>query len=175
MYSVDQNDQVVGLPDLPPSSAGAPMPIVLADDQRLLLAYLVQERELWQGPPAPVSGSEHFAEPVALVEFLLPRVHLFGSPNDEALRGHPLHQRGLRPYGAYEVRDSSWVRALKGMNSVHSSHDPDRFARLRHYVFTFHDSTFECVAEGLKASEHDGPMGRALAEMERRLGRKGDA
>ena len=92
------------------------------------------------------------------------------SRDDEALHGHPLYDRGLRRYGAYELRHSSWVRALERMNRVHPRHSPERFARLRHYVFTFHDSTFECVAEGLQVAEHPGPLRRLLVEMQRRLG-----
>ena len=170
MYTVDEHDELVELEGVPPSSAGAPMPIVLADECRVLLAYLVQEREIWQhGPTDRLTSPDSADESAALVEFLLPRAHLFGSPNDEALHGHPLHERGLLPYGAYEVRHSSWVRSLERMNRVHSAHDPARFARLRHYVFTFHDSTFECVAEGLAVSRHDESRQRLLAEMQRRL------
>jgi len=32
----------------------------------------------------------------------------FGGPNDEALGGHPLYERGLGRYGVYEVFNSSW-------------------------------------------------------------------
>ena len=84
-------------------------------------------------------------------------------------RRRPRAHRYPRPYGIYEVRHSSWVRALERMNRVHSGHDPERFARLRHYVFTFHDSTFECVAEDVQVSRHEGPLRRLLAEMQRRL------
>jgi hypothetical protein len=77
---------------------------------------------------------------------------MFGSPNDEAFHGHPLAERGLGPYGAYRVEDSSWIRRLERMNSVHPRHDPERFRALTHCVLSFHDSTFECVAEGVRFS-----------------------
>jgi len=32
---------------------------------------------------------------------------------------------------------------------VHDRHSPARYSALRHFIFTFHDSTFECVAEGV--------------------------
>ena len=44
MYSVDKQDRVVELKDVPPSSAGAPCPILICDERRTLLAYLVQEK-----------------------------------------------------------------------------------------------------------------------------------
>ena len=55
--------------------------------------------------------------------------HMFGPPNDEALRGHPLAGRGLRPYAAFEIRQSSWLRRLERMNSVHPRHDRERRAQ----------------------------------------------
>src|SRR5262249_17748356 len=76
--------------------------------------------------------------------------HYFGPPNDEALSGHPLYRKGLRHYGVCEVKNSSWVRALERMNRVHPSHHPRMFSRYRHFVFTFHDTTFECIAGGIR-------------------------
>jgi hypothetical protein len=34
------------------------------------------------------------------------------------------------------------------MNRVHPEHNASRFGSLRHFVLTFHDNTFECVADG---------------------------
>ena len=132
MYAVDSRDEVLSFEGVPGHSPGAPMPQILANDDSLLLAYEM----------AP-SGEEY-----AIVRFIRPRAHYFGSPGDETMSGHPLAERGLRPYGVFEVRNSSWIRALEQMNRVHPDHNASRFAALRHFVFTFHDNTFECVANG---------------------------
>ncbi len=89
-------------------------------------------------------------EDLVAVKFDSPRAHDLGGPNDEALHGHPLFERGLDAYGIYEVLGSSWIRAMERMNSVHPRHRPERFASLRHFIFTFHDVTFECVAAGVR-------------------------
>src|SRR5262245_11285948 len=94
---------------------------------------------------------------------------MFGPPNDEAFYGHPLAARGLHPYGTFQVEHSSWIRQLERMNSVHPRHRPDMFRRLKHYVFAFHDSTFECIAEGHRVNEYEGPLDAVLAEMKKRL------
>jgi hypothetical protein len=130
MYTVDSLDEVLNFEGVPGHSPGAPMPQILANDNSLVLAYEV----------AP-GGGEY-----AIVKFILPCAHYFGSPNDEAMRGHPLAERGLGPYGVFEVRNSSWIRALEQMNRIHPYHNASRFRALRHFVFTFHDNTFECVA-----------------------------
>lgn len=110
------------------------MPLIVADDVGLLLLYEV----------AP-DGAE-----LVVLKFTRVCAHFFGPPNDEALAGHPLAPRGLLPYRTFEVIDSSWIRALERMNRVHPLHNKERFGRrLRHPIFTFHDNTFECVAEGV--------------------------
>jgi hypothetical protein len=55
------------------------------------------------------------------------------------------------------------------MNSVHPHHDREGFARLRHYVFAFHDSTFECVARSFTAVEVEGPLTRVAQDMAKTL------
>jgi hypothetical protein len=78
MYTVDQHDRVEELTDLPHQSTGAPVPLLLAEDGELILAYLV----------------ESVANEAAIVEFESVSAHYFGPPNDETLNGHPLYQKG---------------------------------------------------------------------------------
>ena len=91
---------------------------------------------------------------IAVARFVRPHAHMFGPPNDEAFHGHPLAGRGLERYGVFRVEDSSWIRQLERMNSVHALHNPERFSRLVHFVFSFHDSTFECVADDVEIAVH---------------------
>lgn len=135
MPSLEGLDRVVELTDAPQMCPGAPCPIIMATDFSLMLLYWLRDRR---------DGEDQ-----CLVTFDQPLAHHSGPPNDEALHGHYLHARGLGYYGAFEVRQSSWVRALERMNRVHSKHRPDLYDDDRHFVFTFHDSTFECVAMGL--------------------------
>ena len=94
-----------------------------------------------------VVGPATEGEIVAIVDFRRPRAHLLGPPNDEAFGSHPLAPYGLRPYAAFEIQHSSWIRSLERANRIHPAHQSDRFATLRHFIFAFHDSVFECVAE----------------------------
>ena len=170
MYSVDNQDRVLPLNDVPHSDVGAPSPIVLSDERVTLLAYIVQSE------PFPADGRvltdadlEMLVEEMALVEFQHCRSYMFGSPNDEAFDGHPLASRGLHPYGAFEIQHSSWIRQLEQMNSVHPGHRGGWLQSLRHFVFAFHSSTFECVARGFTISNHRGSWEGLLSEMLRRL------
>jgi hypothetical protein len=158
MYTVDSRDTVVELKNTPQSDIGAPLPFVWADDYRLILSYLVSEPDPnWDGTYINVVSPETEDTLVAIVRFARPYAHMFGPPNDEAFDGHPLANRGLTPYAAFEVVESSWIRQLERMNSVHSCHNPERFMEnLRHFIFAFHDSTFECVARSFSVSVHRG-------------------
>jgi hypothetical protein len=156
VYVVDKHDKLSPLSGVPKPDCGAPRPIVFADEGRLLLAY----SEIDEPPYAPMTA------PLAVVRFMRPYMHIFGPPNEEAISGHPLSGRGLHACGAFRVEESSLIRRLERMNSVHKQHDPKLFQSLSHYIFTFHDSTFECVADSFDCSVEDVGLdeeyGRAL-------------
>ena len=149
MYEVDDRDEVIELQDAPRPDVGAPLPIVVSDEQSVLLAYILSEPDPnWDGTYVTVVSPTSEDEPIALVRFHRPYAHMFGPPNDEAFGGHPLAARGLQPYAVFEIQRSSWIRKLERMNSVHPYHRAERFNNYKHFIFAFHDSTFECIAEG---------------------------
>lgn len=164
MYSIDEQDRVIELKDVPQSSVGAPLPIVLSDENTIVLAYIIQDSSPDTAPDTDRSG-----ESLALVEFELYQSYMFGAPNDEAFSSHPLAARGLHPYAAFRIDDSSWVRQLERMNSVHPNHNPNKFQELKHFVFAFHDSSFECVAKNFRISVHEGTLEGLLPIMLSRL------
>lgn len=94
----------------------------------------------------------------------------FGYPNDEALSGHQLSKRGLRCYGLYEVLESSWLLELQRQNRVaFPNTDWPAGAHLRHFVATFHDSTFECLAHRLDGAFSAETRPELLAAAARQL------
>ena len=164
MYSVDDQDRVIELSDVPQPDIGAPLPIVLSDERVTLLGYASQGGRLLD-----VTDTTSFVEELALVQFQFRKSYMFGYPNDEAFSGHPLASRGLGPYGVFEIQYSSWIRQLEKMNEVHPLHRGGYLQRLKHYVFAFHDSTFECVARSFEVSMLRGSFESLLLEMNKRL------
>jgi hypothetical protein len=79
------------------------------------------------------------------LEFSRCSVTKFGYPNDHALGGHRLYEKGLGFYGFFEVLDSEWISELRRGNMV-TYPDFQAFPDERHFVITFHDSTLECIA-----------------------------
>lgn len=132
----------------------------------MVVAYYVEAPELdWTRETARIVAPESSAEPAALVRFYQVRATMFGPPNDEAFAGHPLAARGLGPYSASEILDSSWIRGLERRNTVHPQHRPEHYAKLRHFVLAFHDSTFECVARSYDVVLASAPRDGLAAQM----------
>jgi hypothetical protein len=121
---------------------GAPIPHVFSDGHVVLLSYYVRDSALAHRHDVDLSAGDG----IALVRFTGCMAYRLGPPNDEAISGHPLRGRGLRAYGAHLVERSSWIAELEKRNRVHPYHKPDVFFSLRHYLLTFHDETFECLA-----------------------------
>ena len=115
----------------------------------------------------PVAG----AVPIAVLEFRGIHKTQFGIPNDEALAGHPLHDRGLSPYDVFEIVNSSWLAAEERRNRVRF---PDSRFDCTHYILSFHDSTFECLAEDLNVVVETRPLEDLLMELTRRSDWMGD-
>jgi hypothetical protein len=137
MSTVEQRSRVRELTDVPFPAAGGPNPLVLADESTLVVAYIA-------------------ANAACLVVFKQCFGSHFGLRNEGAFTSHPLAERGLPPYGAFEVENSSWIRELVMRNRSHPRHDPQVFERLRHWVWTFEDSVLECAALSYAAAEGQG-------------------
>jgi hypothetical protein len=170
MYAVDHRDVVVAA-KAPQSSIGAPCPIFLAAEHHLHLAYYLEEPVPgWDGSFA--RAVDHYTDDkrCALIRFTGPYAHIFGPPNDDRFECHPLASRGLHPYGAFEVKHSSWMRGLErtwALNSPSTSYEDRQwqtkfFAARKHVVFAFHDSTFECVCRDLEISIVRGSVSSVL-------------
>ncbi|MCC7478291.1 hypothetical protein IT575_07500 [bacterium] len=176
-YLSTGNERVVELDDFPQQSTGAPMPLVISDGCHVILSYLLTERIAPDDPNVVRNEqgnaigfkearcvTEREAPATAFVSFSADLL-LLGGPNDEALHGHPLYERGLGSYGVYEVLGSDLPKALERINSVHHSHDPEQFEGLRHLIFTFHDGAIECVTYGYSIRVESLPQSARLARM----------
>lgn len=150
---------------------GAPLPHLLTNDHRAFLIFLVRTVDPnWDGTYVTIkdpASAQH--ESLALVEFKRCHAAKLGAPNDEVFHGHPLAGKGLEGYTAQLVRNSRWLAEIQRINSVHTQYRPDTWNDSNHYVFWFHDSTFECIAEGFTVELHDCSMSALLAEACRRL------
>lgn len=171
MYEVDEKDEVLELGNVPQSSVGAPIPVVLSGEHNILLAYYLQDYdEDWNGTWVREVSIDSSNEIVAVINFNHCTAKYFGPPNEEAFSGHPLYKRGLGPYGSFEILQSSWIRKLEKLNSVHPYHKKERYMNnKRHFVFSFHDSIFECIAWDFEVELLRGSVKDAIPYMTKKL------
>ena len=138
--------------------AGAPMPVVLQREEAIVVIGWASR------------SSGHVGENIVLT-FEGCLISRFGYPNDEALPGHPLARRGLGYYGIFEVLRSSWTAELAAQNCVvFPEADWPSGEPLRHFVVTFHDSTFECLARDVEGRFSTESRAALLASATRQLG-----
>ncbi len=79
----------------------------------------------------------------------------FGLPNNEILHGHPYYSLGLRSYGFYEIENSDLLMQIIEMQSLHAEFDLGKWKFYKHYIITFHDELFECIAREFFVSRGD--------------------
>jgi hypothetical protein len=151
--------------------AGAPMPHLMVNDHRALLAFLLSEPDpAWDGSHVTIkSSADDRPEALGLVEFDFCTSAKLGAPNDEVFEGHPLNGKGREPYAAQRVVNSRWLKELETINSVHRCYRPESWRDRNHFVFWFHDSMFECVARSHKVETHRTSMKALLSLMVERL------
>lgn len=150
---------------------GAPLPHLIASDYKTFLTFYVREPDpAWDGSYVTVKDpGDGSVQSLALVEFHGCVSAKQGDPNDEVHEGHPLNGKGLDSYTAQRVVNSRWLAELERINSVHSYYDPARWGKLNHYIFWFHDTTFECVAQSYEVEVFRESMSDMLARVCRRL------
>lgn len=147
MYTISEDDDLIQLTQIPEPDTKHPFSTIFTDGNRLFLAYYLDQVGKESDDSAIELSDRTVVAPAALFSFSYTRVHTFGLPNDEVLDEHPLSSRGLHAHGAFEVKNSSWVQRIEKANRGYRDHEPERFEVLRHFIFTFHDNTFECLAE----------------------------
>ncbi|MBD3610082.1 MAG: hypothetical protein HUJ30_05990 [Gammaproteobacteria bacterium] len=134
----------------------APLPIVLSDELNLILCYVVADAEAEEELASAASLYEE--EPMLAVKFQTPLAHYLGPPDDEGLNKHPLAECGMQPYRIYVVEHSPWIETLREMQIRSGLYRASDWEPLKHYIFSFHSMTFECIAEGYRALMVRGPL-----------------
>jgi len=137
---------------LPQSDVGAPLPQVFSSGWKTFLIYMISEPDPeWDGSYVNVIDNKSNTDyPIAIVEFIHPQSHRFGIVNDEAINGHPLYLKGLRPYSAHIIENSSWINEIKQIHKVHRYFREEKWTKLNHFFLFFHDEVFEVIAEDFK-------------------------
>ena len=152
-------------------SGGAPLPHLVSNGSTAVLICHAEDADPhWNGTHTRVvSPSDGDRSP--LLRFTFDRCHSvkFGGPNDEALHGHPLDGHGLSTHDAHLVHNSTWLEQERQINSVHDHHSDSRFLTLNHYLLSFHDDTFEALADSVTIDTIEATTAELLLDACRHL------
>ncbi len=157
----------------PQWSAGAPIPQVFSDGNRVYLIYLINEPDPnWDG--TYVRLMDNTSEKVyllALVEFDGGDFK-FGIANDEVFGGLPLWNKGLQGYEAHIIENSMWIDELKNIHKFHPRYNENHWTNLKHYMLLFHDEILEVIATGYKIETFRTTVEALATEVVKRMNKK---
>lgn len=142
--------------EIPDCAGGAPEPFILCDEQDVDVIYRIAtaDYDKFSDSCEAVFGDD--GELYVSLTFKSCLQHKFGYPNEEAIEGHPKFAAGLRIYSCFKLEASDWLTELEIQNRVHPLHQKDLFSKYRHFIFPFHDTTFECLAQAYEVKVYKG-------------------
>lgn len=129
---------------------GAPSPTILSNDNELfIIFYADKESE----SPIPQERNIVYDSGIIILKFKGSLKYTFGLPGDETIHGHPYSKLGMKSYSFYELRNSDLIKSLQEIEKVHPYYNPDKWKIYKHYILTFHDNMFECIARDFEIRE----------------------
>ena len=136
-----------------PMRSSASCPILLQDERQAFLVFYLDEHDpTWDGTFVRIFDPLDAAlRPIGIIHWKICYAAILSRPNIDVWYGHRLWKHGLKGVmqtRAGEVHNSAWIALLERQNSMHPSHRPGEYRKCRHFILLFHDSTFECVANG---------------------------
>lgn len=145
---------------------GAPLPHLVAGGLRAaIICRSALHDPTWDGTSTTmVSPSDTEEADLIRIDISGYASVRIGSPNDEALHGHPLHGRGLVTQEAHEVHNSAWLEEHIRVNSVHPAHRDEPWRRLRHILLAFHDEMVEVLCREISARVLRGNFGDVASD-----------
>jgi len=143
---------------------GAPLPHLFINDHKAYLSFYIQNIEPnWDGTYVKVVDlKDERPASLALVEFKQCTIAKLGSPNDEVFHGHPLEGKGIEAYTPLKVKNSTWIEEIKNINKVHSNYKEENWTDCNHFIFGFHDTTFECIADSFEVETYNVSMAELM-------------
>lgn len=129
---------------------GAPSPTIFLNDNELLLAFYSDKESLFDFPQ---ERNAVYDMGIYVLKFKRYIKCVFGIPGDETLYGHPYSKLGMKSCKFYELRNSDLIKSLQDIEKVHPGYRIEKWEGYKHYILTFHDNMFECVAENFEVKE----------------------
>lgn len=130
---------------------GAPTPTIISNDSNLYIMFYAGRSD--SNAEVLQERNSVYDKGIYILKFNLFLKYNFGIPGNEIIIGHPYAKLGLQSYAFYELEDSDWIKELMEIESVHPYFNKDKWIGYKHYILTFHDNMFECIARDFEIRE----------------------
>lgn len=123
---------------------GSPSPTIISSDNELFIAFYADRESISLLPQErnTIQDSGIFA-----LKFKAYLKYTFGLPDNETIHGHPYSKLGMESFSFYELKNSNLIKELQEIQKVHEYYNPLKWETYKHYILTFHDNMFECIAQ----------------------------
>ena len=132
-------------------NVGSPEPIIISNDNELFIAFYVDKQKAVS--ESQEQNSDNNTE-VFIMRFKSFLKYTFGMPNNETIQGHPYSILGMESFAFYELKNSDLIEQLEDIDKIHPYYNSEKWKEYKHYILTFHDNMFECVAKKYETMEH---------------------
>ncbi|TRX34097.1 hypothetical protein [Flavobacterium restrictum] len=131
---------------------GAPSPTILSNDNELFVAFYADKKK---SSVVPQERNIIYDTGIFALKFKRYLKYTFGIPSNETINSHPYSKLGMESCSFYELIDSDYIKSLQDIEKMHPGYNPKKWNMYKHYILTFHDNMFECIAEGFEIREEN--------------------
>ncbi|MGE8430272.1 MAG: hypothetical protein ACN6O7_20500 [Sphingobacterium sp.] len=155
--------ELIEIKDLFAIDYGAPSPTILSNDNELFIAFYAQNSNMYA--LQPTESNINYEQGIIALKFKMCIKYTFGMPGNETLHGHPYGKLGMESCSFYELRDSDFIKSQQEIEKVHSYYNEERWKTYKHYILTFHDNMFECIAQDFEIRHENRSLYSQASEM----------
>lgn len=141
---------------------GAPSPTILSNDNELFIAFYADKEST---TPFPQERNTIYDTGIFVLKFKQYLKYTFGLPNEETIHGHPYSKLGMQPCSFYELKNSDLIKALQDIEKIHPQYNSKKWEVYKHYIITFHDNMFECIAQDFEIREENTSLYNQVVAM----------
>ena len=142
--------------------SGSPSPIILSNDNELFIAFYADKEST---SAIPQERNTIIDVGIVALKFKPYLKYALGLPGSETIHGHPYSKLGMKSYSFYELKNSDLIKSLQNIEKVHEYYDPEKWENYKHYILTFHDNMFECIAREFELREESTSLYNRAATM----------
>jgi len=123
---------------------GSPSPIIISNDNELFIAFYGDKERLTNQPH---ERNIIYDTGIFALKFKAYLKYTFGLPGNETIKRHPYSKLGMKSSSFYELQNSNLIKELQEIEKGHPYYEPNKWNSYKHYILTFHDNIFECIAQ----------------------------